>query len=416
MEEENKDNKNDKSKGKFSFFSSKKFMLILSFLGLYLLSSGTSWALFTYLKEDPKLETVSLGDLEEARMKISQLPKTQECPINGGMFTEPEEKIWQTRRPITVIVENHEDSRPPSGLSRADVVYEIVAEGGITRFLAVYYCGAAAEEVKVAPVRSARVYFIDYASEYGDFPIFMHVGGANDYAGFGDTARDARALELLETIGWRVPKGNDFDTTYDSGFPVFWRNYERLGKQVATEHTMMASLDAAYQQAEDRGFSAEDEDGDAWDENFVKWDFSGEGTDSDTNSSKISFEFWEDGLFSSEYAVTWVYDEESNSYKRENGGESHNDLETGEQLTAKNVVVLFARQRGPVDRNKHLLYETVGEGDALIFQNGKVVETTWEKDSRSSRTIFYDEDGAEVSFVGGSIWIEVLPAGNDVEY
>jgi len=87
-----------------------------------------------------------------------------------------------------------------------------------------------------------------------------------------------------------------------------------------------------------------------------------------------------------------------------------------EQLSAKNVVVLFAKEKGPVDRNGHMFYTTTGTGKALIFQNGVVIEVTWKKDARTARTKFLDGSGREISFVRGPIWIEVVPAGNDVSY
>jgi hypothetical protein len=392
--------------------SSKKSMLVLTFVGLYLLSTGTSWAIFSYIRKEPALELT--GDAGKSRSRITpDLPRTEECPINGGMFTEIEKNIWEERRPIATIIENHADSRPPSNLSRADVVYEAVAEGGITRFLAIYYCGAAAEDLKIAPVRSARIYFIDWAAEYGDRPIFMHVGGANDYSGYGDTAREARALEVLESMGWRIPKGNDLDTTYDSGFPVFWRNYERLGHPVATEHTMMASLDAAYEEAKRRGFSAEDSEGNSWDETFVSWKFADDKPATSPSAAEISFEFWSN---KEEYDVTWKYDSGGNKYLRVNGGKDYIDLATNEQISAKNVVILFAKERGPVDRNLHMLYTTIAKGDALVFQNGEAIEATWEKNSRTDRTKFFDTKGSEISFVRGTIWIEAVPAGNEVNY
>ncbi|OGM54329.1 hypothetical protein A3F62_01070 [Candidatus Woesebacteria bacterium RIFCSPHIGHO2_12_FULL_44_11] len=396
------------------FLESKKFLTILSFIGLYLFSAGTSWAIFSFVTQAPGVSVETPSELQAARSKINlDLPRTQECPINGGMFTKIEENIWQKRRPVAAMVENHADSRPPSGLSRADVIYEAVAEGGITRFLTIFYCGAAADDVKIAPVRSARIYFVDWAAEYGDFPIFMHVGGANDFSGFGDTTKNARALETLETLGWRVPRGNDFDTTYDSGFPVFWRNYERLGREVATEHTMMASLDAAYEQAGKRGFGDKYE-GKAWDKNFVSWNFVDEKPMASPAADKISFGFWEDY---GDYEVEWRYDKASNSYLRFNGGKAHTDLEYDNvQLSAKNVVVMFVKETGPGDRNKHMLYTTTGEGKALIFANGDVIEGTWEKTSREARTKFSDTSGKEVSFVRGVIWIEAVPAGNDVDY
>ncbi len=388
-------------------------MIGASFLGLYLLSAGASWAIFSFLVGGSS-GGLSLGGLSESRSKINlDLPRTEQCPINGGMFTKIEKDIWETRRPIVAIVENHSDARPQSGLSKADVVYEAVAEGGITRFVGVFYCGAAAQDVKISPVRSARVYFIDWAAEYGINPIFMHVGGANDYSGYGDTVKEARALELLETLGWRTPKGNDFDTTYDSGFPVFWRDYERLSHPVATEHTMVASLDAAYEEASDRGFNVKDPDGDKWYEDFIEWEFAEDAPVSNPSATKISFEFWSN---KPDYDVIWKYDGDSNSYLRENNGSAHKDHETGEQLSAKNVVIVFVKERGPVDRNKHMMYTTVGDGEALIFQNGEVIEGTWEKDSRTDRTMFSDEKGKEITFVNGPIWIEAVPAGNTIDY
>src|SRR3989344_6845010 len=136
---------------KIGFFSkvlnSKKFMLFVSFFGLYLLSTGSSWAVFSFLSEDSGISTV---DLSKGRGRIDpSLPKTEECPINGKMFSKPEREIWEKRRPMTAIIENHLDSRPQSGISYADVVYEAVAEGGITRFLNVFYCGSSVEDIKI---------------------------------------------------------------------------------------------------------------------------------------------------------------------------------------------------------------------------------------------------------------------------
>lgn len=394
--------------------TAKKTTFIATLVGLYLLSTGISWAVFSFIGQSTGVDS---GDVEQTRKKIGEgLPKTEECPINGMYYSEPEREIWEGRRPIAAVIENHHESRPPSGLSKADIVYEAVAEGGITRFLGIFYCGTAAEEVKIAPVRSARVYFVNYATEYGDFPIFMHVGGANDYAGYGDTARDARALELLETLGWRVPRGNDFDTTYDSGFPVFWRNYERLDRDVATEHTMMASLDEAYKQAEKRGFAAKDLEGNSWDAAFKKWAYSDGSASSAPEAANIKFNFWEDGSLAEFYEVEWKYDSAINSYVRENGGEPHVDLATGEQIRSTNIVILFAKERTSVDRNHHVLYTTIGTGDALVFQNGGVIEAAWEKESATERTIITDESGDEISFVRGPIWLEILPVGNVVDY
>lgn len=398
-----------------NFLTSKRIMLISAFLGLYLFSAGASLAIFSFLggKTSSSNNVDVSGDLPQVRSKIGKgLPKTEECPLNGALFSKPERAVWEKRRPIAVMIENSADARPQSGISKADVVYEAVAEGGITRFLAIFYCGAAAEDVKVAPVRSARVYFIDLAAAYGKNPIFMHVGGANDFAGTGDTAKEARALELLQTLGWRVPKGNDFDTTYDSGYPVFWRNYDRLDHPVATEHTMMASLDQAYLQAEKRGFAAKDKNGVSWDINFKPWRFT-DGKSQSQSVKEISFDFWSN---KPEYSVTWKYDPANNEYLRFNGGVEHKDHENNEQIKAKNVAIIFTQEKTSVDRNKHSLYTTIGKGNALVFQNGEAIEATWEKESRESMVIFRDKKGKEISFVRGPIWVEILAIGNKVNY
>ena len=93
------------------------------------------------------------------------------------------------------------------------------------------------------------------------------------------------------------------------------------------------------------------------------------------------------------------------------------DLETGKQMSAKNVVIQFAKEQGPLDEHKHMLYEVIGKGSGLIFQNGNAIEITWEKPNQLSRTLFKDKkSGAEITFVKGPIWIEIVPAGNEIVY
>src|SRR5258708_729093 len=256
--------------------------IILILVGLFVVASLGSWVLFSFLVKSPSVSPVSNSGVGSTRSKINaNLPKTEVCPINGQKYTTAEKAIWEGRRPATIMVENHVDSRPQEGISRADFVYEAVAEGGITRFLTVFYCGAAAGDIKVAPVRSSRVYFINWASEYADRPLYVHVGGANDfcpncYGGVkpsGEIDPEVNALGLLEKIGWRTPGGNDYDASYDAGYPIFFRNPERLGHEIATEHTMTISTDALYQDAEKRGLAATAKDGTTWNKNFELYKF-----------------------------------------------------------------------------------------------------------------------------------------------
>ncbi len=396
------------------------------FVVLFIVAVGGSWLFFSFIVKTPgQVPSVNNNAVGSTRSKINpNLPKTEACPINGQMYTAQEKAIWSGRRPATVMVENNIDARPLNGLSKADFIYEAVAEGGITRFVAVFYCGAAADDVRVAPIRSSRVYFIKWASEYGDRPLYVHVGGANDFGANGgskpygqiDPAVDA--LGYLETIGWRVSGGNDYDPGFQSGFPVMFRDLERnlnvVGHLLATEHTYFLSTDELYKDAETRGLAATAKDGTPWTKGFVPYSFINDSKAATPNASDIKFDFW---ASQPDYSVEWKYDSKNNQYLRFNGGQPFVDVQySNVQLTAKNVVVMQVQETGPVDEEKHMIEQNIGTGKAQIFQNGTVVNATWTKGTRTARTIFTDASGKEIPLVRGVTWVEAIPAGNTVNY
>lgn len=382
----------------------KKLLLIIGGIVLYLASSGISFALFNYLG-GPSIGLLSpLQDGKGGFVVDPDAPKTEACPLNGGMFSKAERKIWETRRPLTVMVENHAESRPQSGLSSADIVYEAIAEGGITRFLAIFYCGVA-QETTIGPVRSARTYFMDFASEYGDYPLYAHVGGANKPG-------KADALGQIGDYGW-LRKGNDMNQ-FSLGFPVFWRDYERLGHPVATEHTMYSTTEKLWEVAKERELTNVDDEGNAWDENFIAWKFKDDKKQEDRGDvNNVEFEFWENGT---DYAVNWQYDKENNQYARINGDSAYVDKNDDSQVEAKTIIIQYMKETGPIDELKHLLYKTIGSGKAVVFQDGEAIKGTWEKDEREVRTIFTDSKGKEISLNRGPIWIEIVPIGSEVSY
>lgn len=398
------------------FIQSKTFMVVVSFIGLFLVSVGISVLVFN-LASGKKIAVEPSGT---TKSKIDpKLPRTEACPINGEKFTKQERDIWEKRRPLLAIIENHTDSRPQSGLSRADVIYEVVAEGGITRFLAVFYCGVAADNYTIGQIRSARVYFVNYAAEYGVNPLFVHWGGANNICDncpggvkpSGDINPKVDAYKLLEKIGWINGQwGNDMNGATNTGYPALLTDDRRM--DLAVEHQKIGATDKIYEEAVKRGFEFKDSDGVAWDEDFVTWKFVDDNPLTPT-ASNISFNFWDS---MAGYDVEWRYEAGANRYLRFNGGKEHVDMENNEQLFAKNVVILFAKEEGPVDKELHLFYTTTGTGKALVFQNGQAIEATWSKATSSSRTKFTDLEGEEISFVRGKIWIEVVPVGNEVKY
>lgn len=389
----------------------KKTLLILTSLGIYLLSTGLSYAAFTYASRGTIFTSPIPEDGEEASLDRKALiditgPKSESCPLNGNKHTKIEKNIWQTRRPLAVMIENHEESRPQSGLIDSDIVYETVAEGGITRFMVLFYCQASAYESIIGPVRSVRTYFLDWASEY-NFPLYTHVGGAN-------TPGPANALGQIVDYGWSA--ANDINQ-FSVGYPTFWRDYERLGRTVATEHTMYSTTEKLWAVAEKRGYTNEDPEGEDWQDDFQPWSFAkDEAKFADRGDmASIDYNFWD----KPEYEVSWQYDKENNLYKRFNDGQPHKDLNVDEQLTAKNVVVQFATERSANDGypgNIHLLYGTTGKGQALIFKDGQVEKGTWSKAKRTARTTYYDSKGKEIKFNPGHIWLSVLPVGTEVDY
>lgn len=353
----------------------------------------------------PILESVFQSDKKIYQTeKKKKEPKTEPCPLNGALYSKTQKSLWEKRRPLGIMVENHIEARPQSGLSTADIVYEVVAEGGITRFLAVYYCQDADY---VGPVRSARIYFIKLLQEYGDFPLYAHVGGAN-------TPGKADALGEIRKLRW--VNYNDLNQ-FSVPFPVFWRDYERLPNR-ATEHTVYTSTGKLWQYAASkRNLTNVNEKGELWNRNFMRWQFQSDALEKDRGNLKtINFSFWDSGV--SGYSVSWHYDKATNSFKRFNGGSPHLDKNTGNQLEAKNVVIIFAQELPANDGypGGHLLYELIGQGEGIIFQNGKATKINWKKPSEEERMEFYTKNNAEVYFVRGQIWIEVLPLDNEVEF
>ena len=377
----------------------KVLSLIILGIVLYGASTSLSYSLFSNFSPIPSSKEDLISTLPtptNAFVEDPNEPKTESCPLNGNKHTKKAKEFWEKRRPLAVMIENHVEARPQSGLSSADVIYEAVAEGGITRFMAVYYCNLS--DVQVGPVRSARTYYLDWNEEYK--ASYAHVGGAN-------TPGPADALGQI--IKYGVKDLNQFSI----GFPVFWRDYQRLGHSVATEHTMYSTTQKLWEVAAKRGFLATDSAGIRWDKNFVPWKFKEDQGGSAT--TKITVNFWES---QPGYQVEWDYETTTNSYKRKNG-EPHTDLNNKQQLDAKVIVVQFERESNANDDypgNVHLLYGTIGSGKALIFQDGKVVEGKWIKASRTARTKYVDGTGREVEFNRGQIWIHTVPEGSKVRY
>lgn len=285
-------------------------------------------------------------------------------------------------RPLAVMIENHPDARPQSGLAKANWVYEAISEGGITRFMALF-ADPSAEDIRVGPVRSVRTYYLDFAREYNAF--LAHVGGNSD------------ALSDLKANGGVT----DLDQ-FAVGAPTYARDFSR---NVPTEHTMYSSTTKLWDYI---GTKKYDKVG-----NFPSLPYVDDATDANRAASQtVTIDFSE-----ATYAVKWDYDKTSNAYKRSMAGKTHTDADSKEQITAKNIILEQVEKQSVVSSGGKVVwkYTLTGSGKAILMQNGKATVGTWKR-SGNNRTRYYDANGKELSLLRGTTWVEVVHSDTPVSY
>lgn len=380
--------------------------VVLLGIVVYLITTGVSYAVFSHVPSlTGKTNTTNPAAAGKVTNDYNALTfdpnasKTEACPLTGVKYGKDQKAWWEKHRPLGVMIENHIDARPQSGINGADITYEAVAEGGITRTLNVFYCQDAGI---VGPVRSARTYFLDFISEYTENPLYAHVGGAN-------TDGPANALGQIVDYGWQ--SYNDLNQ-FSIGFPVYRRDESRIGHDVATEHTMYSETTKLWDVGAGRKLTNVDKDGKAWDTNFTPYTFKDAGTPNPSSTQSVHIP-WDDV----DYAVDWTYNSKDNIYMRKNAGVAHMDRDTHKQLQSANVVVLFMKESHANDgyeNNAHMLYGTKGTGDALVFSEGKETKAKWSKADRQSHLVIADASGKNIVFTPGKIWFEVQGIGSEV--
>jgi len=365
----------------------------------FIIASFSAGIFFIYQKffSNKKVDINSpIGETPAAGKASSNSNAVKEfaSPINGAYHTKEEYENFKGRRPLAIMVNNHIDARPQFGINSADIVYEAVAEGGITRLMPIFH---STDTSKVGPVRSARVHFIDMAAEY--YSWYAHWGGAyaptlpNGTKDYSETNPKADSYQHINDVGLASLDQQWLgDTAY----------YRDTSRNVALEHTGYTSTTALWKEAPNRY----PEEG--WTKfiKFITWKFKDDAKPSDRGYvTDIKFNFWSDPSFE----VIWKYNKDTNEYSRYQGGVKIIDALDQKDTTAKNVIVQFVVETSAQDKKNHLLYDIVGAGKAKIFMDGKVVNATWSKNSIRERTLFFDENGKDVEFDRGKIWVEIVP-------
>ncbi len=346
----------------------KKRLLALTILSVAALS------IFGCKKEEPattEIATTQAPTTEEA---------TTEDPHKGEFYNELTGE-WSTdyepKRPIAIMINNIVDALPSSSTKKADIIYECMVEGGITRIMPIF---SEYDDIeKLGSVRSARHYYINIANEYD--AIYFCYGQSKP------------AKKMLDKNKIDAVNG----LTYDAG-------YYRDNSRVAP-HNVYTTSEKIAQAIEDFGYTAE------YSENHKKvLSFNEEDTDlkdgTTANTVHVSF-----GTYMKPY---FVYNAEKGVYERYEYGNAQVDNMAAEDdniLTFKNIIVQQSSYECINPKNDLQELTQVGSGTGYYITNGKAIPIKWEKKEKKSKTKYYTEDGEKLLLNPGKTWISIIGSG-----
>jgi hypothetical protein len=313
----------------------------------------------------------------KAAPMIPAVPKPVTVPSTlSGLPVAPS----VNNNPVTAImIENSPDARPQSGLSQASVVFEALAEGGVTRFVALYQDTAPSY---IGPVRSARPYYLQWLQGF-DASV-AHVGGSPE------------ALQDIST--WNICNLDEF---YNSSY------YQRITSRVAPHnvYTSIAQLNALEQI---KGCSTS---------TFTGFPRKADQPSKTPAVTTINFD-----ISSSPYNVEYQYNATTNTYERSEGGATDMDIDQAGNQTQINPKVVIGMivpwSQGVVDGlgAYYSVYATIGSGPVYIFQDGNVTIGQWTKASNTSQITFTNSAGATIGLDAGQTWLTALSSANKVSY
>ena len=261
------------------------------------------------------------------------------------------------RRPLAIMIDNSSDARPAVGLENATLVYETIAEGSITRILAIFDPADLPE--KIGPVRSLRPYYLAWALESDAMPV--HVGGSPE------------ALSL-------VKKFDNINEFFAGKF--FYRDKER-----SAPHNTFTSDTELTAATDFFGYSTTTKAGGRY--------FSSNPITITTRTNGVTLDFSVDS-----YKVDWKFNETLGVYERSLGGDI-------EKSTADNVVIQIIPAQ-VIDDELRRDVSIIGSGRVWIMRSGSLVEGRWSKGEFSEKTSFTDLAGSPILFNPGTTWVEIL--------
>jgi hypothetical protein len=322
-----------------------------------LLATGLAVLGWMWQQPEPQLPIIY------SPQKTKQAP-VYYSPLTGAALSDEA----PTKRHVTaVMIENSPDARPQSGLKDAGVVYEAIAEGGITRFLALYQ---ESRPGLIGPVRSVRPYYVEWAAAYD--AAVAHIGGS------------ARALGMIRSGNY----GLDIDQFFNAG--AYWRASDRRAP-----HNVYTNFDNLDQLVASKGKTSS---------TFTPIERKEDEKSKAPNATHINLP-----ISSAWYDIDYDYQAETNSYLRKVGGEAHNDREGG-QIQPKVVVAIQVSMTREMEDGYREQIATTGSGKAYIFQDGAVTEAVWQRPDVKNQISFVDTAGKPLKLNRGQTWITALPS------
>lgn len=336
-------------------------------------------------------EDVEIPDEQTENTDSSDLPdNSEETPtpyvpeyINKLTGLETTQELVNNR-PVAIMINNIKKATPQQGISHADIVYEVLAEGGITRLLCLFNDYASLPET--GSVRSARDYYIDLSDAHD--AIYVHCGTS------------PMADEVL-----RARKTNNMNGIYFS--TPFYRNQWRL-KNMGTEHSLMTTGELLVKGIEQKGYRTESDAKQPLTFALTEQPVDQEATKADYAKLKFSY-----------YATSeFDYDVESGVYLKSQYNDKHIDSNNDAQLAFENVIILYCKQ-GAIkgDEAGRIWVDFTGDGDGYYACNGTVREIMWHKDTRTSSYTLYEKDGqTELILNPGKSYIGIAPIGSETVF
>lgn len=318
--------------------------------------------------EEPTLETTT-----EEEIVVPTLPQNMN-PLTGLECSSS----LVGQRPIGVMFNNIKEALPQVGLSNCDIIYEVLAEGGITRFEGLIFDYASLGSL--GSIRSSRPYYVNIARAYD--AVYIHAGGSDA----------AYSLMSKIKIDHFDGVGGNFNV---NGQLLFWRDKARLNSGYSMEHTMFVRGSDIAQAIQDRKIRTKMNDSSfaafSFDPAFVSI-----GSGKTANYVKIPH--------SNYYTSEFNYDAATGLYAHSHYKTAHIDGSNGEQIKATNVFLLYTKQK-VLDKVGRREITLTGEGEGFYFNGGEYTEIVWKRENDDAPFKYFNTDGTELKVKQGKSYV-----------